>query len=148
MMDPVTAIGLVSAVLTFVDFGKKLVDGTVEIYQTGVAGLKENEARMTAATSMHDIAAKLQPPDTPGLSVEDKKFCGLAADCKKLSEDLIKLLGRMKPKKEGSLKQSLWAALMSVMKEGEREGLEKRLDHCRSQFELHLVFYMKYLDFR
>jgi hypothetical protein len=146
-MDPVTAIGLVSAILSFIGFGTKLVRGTIEIYGTADGVLAENRSREAVAGKMKELAARMAPPDAggkaPQLAGKDKDLCDLAAECRAISEKLVELLGRIKPRDPGRKLQSLWAALRSVASEREREELERRLDYCRGQLELQVAFLTK-----
>lgn len=139
-MDPVTAIGLVSGILTFVPFGTKLVKGTIEIREALDGTLDENRTRQEVAQEMKRLSARLLPPDDTKLVAEEKSLCLLAKKCSSMSEQLIKLLEDVKSDNSRSIRQSLWSSLKSKMHGKERMDLEQRLDHCRNQLELQLLF--------
>ncbi|KAK4644143.1 hypothetical protein QC761_0049610 [Podospora bellae-mahoneyi] len=80
-MDPVTAIGLVSGILTFVPFGTKLVKGTIKIREALDGTLDENRTRQEVAQEMKRLSARLLPPDDTKLVAEEKSLCLLAKEC-------------------------------------------------------------------
>ncbi|KAF5561824.1 hypothetical protein FPHYL_5955 [Fusarium phyllophilum] len=140
MLDPVTAIGLASSIVAFVDFSAKLVKGSIEIYQASDGTLTENRSSQAVAVAMERFAARLviQQPSQP--SDEEKELVDLATKCHIVCIEILNLLRRIKPKDLSSKRQRLWAALKNKFHEGEREELEKRLDTYRRQLELHMSF--------
>ena len=142
-MDPVTAIGLVSSILTFVSFSTKLVSGAIKIHESLDGALEENRSREVIAREMKSFAARLLPPDDSRLAGEEKDLCALAKECRAISGKLVGLLDKVKPKDPGSKSQSLWAALKTKVYESERADLEQRLENCRSQLELQLAFFTR-----
>lgn len=141
-MDPVTAIGLVSGILSFVTFSTKLVSGAADIYGSLDGTLEENRSREAISGEMKRFAARLLPPDDSRFAGEEKDLCLLAKECQTLSGNLTELLEKVKPKDPGSKSkgQSLWAALKSTVYKKEMAELEQRLDYCRSQLEFQLTF--------
>ncbi|RBR04364.1 hypothetical protein FVER53590_00104 [Fusarium verticillioides] len=140
MLDPVTAIGLASSIVAFVDFSAKLVKGSIEIYQASDGTLTENRSSQAVAVAMERYAARLvirQPSQT---GKEEKELVHLATKCHAVCIEILGLLGRIRPKDLSSKRQSLWAALKNKFHEGEREELEKQLDTYRRQLELHMSF--------
>lgn len=140
MLDPVTAIGLASSIVAFVDFGAKLVKGSIEIYKASDGTLIENRGSQAIAVAMGRFATRLLIQQPSQLSDEEKELSNLANECYRVCIKLIDLLELVKPKDMSSKRQSLWAALKSRFHESEREDLEKRLDTCRRQLELHMNF--------
>lgn len=139
-MDPVTAIGLVSAILSFIDFGHKLVKGAIMIHGSIDGTVDENRSSEAIVKEMKRFSSGLLPPDDSQLAGEEKELCMLAQECRALSGQLVDLLQKVKPKDPASKSQSLWASLKSKVYEKEMEGLEKRLDYCRGQLELQVTF--------
>ncbi|CZR32422.1 uncharacterized protein FPRO_02016 [Fusarium proliferatum ET1] len=140
MLDPVTAIGLASSIVAFVDFSAKLVKGSIEIYQASDGTLTENRNSQAVASAMERFAARLVIQQPSQLFGEEKELVDLAKNCHVVCMELLNLLGRIKPKDLSSKRQSLWAALKNRFHEGERKELENRLDTYRRQFELHMGF--------
>ncbi|KAK0742038.1 hypothetical protein B0T21DRAFT_306427 [Apiosordaria backusii] len=139
-MDPITAIGLVSGILTFVSFSTKLVKGGIEIRQAIDGTLDENRTRQEVVEEMRRLSTRLLPPDDTKLAGDEKSLCLLAKECSSLSDQLIKLLEDIKPSDSQSKRQCLWSSLKSKIKEKEVVDLEQRLDYCRSQLGIQLHF--------
>ena len=144
-MDPVTAFGLASGVVGFITFSTSLVKGAIKIHESLDGNLDQNQSRQAIASEMERFATQMIPPDSSRLAGEEKALCVLATECRDLSFKLVELLERIKAKNPQSKSQSLWSALKNKVKETERADLEQRLDHCRSQLGLLLVFDSKSL---
>ncbi|KAF5707972.1 hypothetical protein FMUND_10837 [Fusarium mundagurra] len=140
MLDPVTAIGLASSIVAFVDFSAKLVTGSIEIYQANDGTLTENRSSQAVTIAMEKFAARLVIQQPSQLGEEEKELVDLATKCHAVCIKILDLLRRIKPKDLSSKRQSLWAALKNKFHQGEREELEKRLDTYRRQLELHMSF--------
>lgn len=139
-MDPVTAIGLASGILSFITFSSKLISGAIKIHDAVDGHLAENRSRQLVIQEMKKFNARLLAPNDSTLVGQDKGLCALATECQTLASDLIALLERIKPKNHKSKAQSLWSALKNVIHEKEKIDLEQRLDRCRSQLELQITF--------
>jgi hypothetical protein len=138
-MDPATAIGVSSAVLTFVDVGAKIVRGAIHIYGATNSDTEWENPRDVAA-KMHLLARRLRVPTTRELTMDEEELCELAGQCQALSQELAELFKSILPKNSKSNRQCLWSAAKLKLKDDQVSGLEKRLDSCREQFELHLTY--------
>ncbi|KAK3904902.1 hypothetical protein C8A05DRAFT_13258 [Staphylotrichum tortipilum] len=143
-MDPVSAIGLASGILSFITFSTSLIQGAIHICDSLDGQSDENRCREAIANDMKSLATRMFPPDDSRLSGEEKGLCLLASECRDLSDKLVNLLGRIKAKDPQSKRQSLWSALKNKVSEKEKVDLEQRLDHCRSQLTLQLAFLNKH----
>jgi hypothetical protein len=142
-MDPLTAIGLTSNILSFIDFSAQLINGAQEIYDSTAGTTEDNKGREAIVREMKNFSSKLLPPDDSQLSGDEKALCRLAAECNILSSQILDLLGKIKPKDPKSRSQSFWAALKNKVHEKEKLELEKRLENCRGQLELQLNYWMR-----
>ncbi|KAF5652541.1 hypothetical protein F25303_3167 [Fusarium sp. NRRL 25303] len=140
MLDPVTAIGLASSIVAFVDFSAKLVKGSIEIYQASDGTLTENRSSQAVAGAMERFAARLVIQQSSQLFGDEKDLVDLAKNCHIVCMELLSLLERIKPKDLSSKRQSLWAALKNRFHEDDRKDLESRLETYRRQLELHMNF--------
>jgi hypothetical protein len=139
-MDPLTAIGLVSNILTFVDFSTKLLQGAKEIHDSLSGTLEANRSTKVVMKQMKIFSSNLLAPNASSLIGNDKELCNIAAECRTLSSQLIDLLEKVKPKDHKSKGQSLWSALKNKVHEKEKRDIEQRLDYCRGQLGLQLDF--------
>ncbi|KAH8898720.1 hypothetical protein GQ53DRAFT_777337 [Thozetella sp. PMI_491] len=79
-MDPLTAIGLVSNILSFIDFSQQLLRGANEIHGSLFGTLDENKSREVVVGQMKIFSSKLLAPDSSTFIGEDKELCGIAAE--------------------------------------------------------------------
>lgn len=140
-MEPLTAIGLASNILSFIDFGARVVSSAIEIYKSDASGITE-ERRNTEAvvTEMRYFASKMQPPDDAQLTGDEKALCALAKECHGLAAQIIALVEKVKPKPNGqkSMRASMLAAVKTRWYESDSRKLEGRLGDCRAQLDLQL----------
>jgi hypothetical protein len=137
-MDPVTVISLASSILTFVDVGAKVVKKASEIRNSHVGSTKDNETRETMSEELGAIAMRLKPPENLQVSQEQESLCKVARECQALSNNILDLLARIKPRKSNGM-SALFAAAKSIRKQGDLEALESQLSDCRGRLTLSLV---------
>ena len=58
-MDPFTAIGLAASIVQFLEFGRKLVSGAVEIYRNVDGATSSNILLEQITTDLHDLCNEL-----------------------------------------------------------------------------------------
>ncbi|KAI1737985.1 hypothetical protein F4680DRAFT_195771 [Xylaria scruposa] len=141
VMDPITAVSLVSSIISFVTFGKDLVKGAIKVHESQDGHLKENQNREFVAGEMRRFVTVLQPPDESKLAGWEKGLVCLAAKCHKLAEDMAKVLDKIKAKDPNSRAQSVWAALKAKVNERDLMDFERQLDQCVTQLHLQLTFF-------
>lgn len=137
-MDPLTAIGLVSNILSFIDFSARLLKGAKEVHDSHHGVLEENRSRGTIMREMQRMSTQMSVSEAPEKEDENSSLRILASECRQLSTQLISLLERIKPDDSGSKTQSLLSAIRNKIYDSERESLEARLSDCRSQLHLEL----------
>ena len=141
-MDPMTAISLASSLITFVDFASKIVTGTYEVYNSTVGSTIENAHIDTVISDLKEVAADLET-DVPGKSKHERALKEFASKCDKVANDLLQLLNRIKSDSSQSTWKSLKATLISMRKQKEITGLEKRLNDYRSQILTRLTLMLQ-----
>ncbi|OAQ64867.1 P-loop containing nucleoside triphosphate hydrolase [Pochonia chlamydosporia 170] len=137
-MDPASAIGVASGILAFITVSIKVVKAGREVYHSIGDGGQENISRETIITEMTEFMNTLPAAGDRQLVREDQSLAELVGECRKIAEELLKMLQKMKAKDDKSTFSKLRAAIRQVSSQSELEGLEKRLDYCRGQLELHL----------
>ena len=135
-MDPITAIGFASNIIQFVDFGIKIVTGTLEVVKSG--SLVENS---NIAMIINDFHAVVQPLSRHplGTSAHELALKGLATGCQKVSQKLIELLETLRTSPNGSTWKSARVTVRSMRKKGEVASLESQLDKYRSEVMTRLL---------
>jgi hypothetical protein len=142
-MDPLTAIGLASAIVQFVDYSTKIIHGAKEIYDSATGSTEENQSLEHVVIEMQHLSQKLDHSQNGQETDDERALSRLAAECKSLSDQILGLLTSVKPKHVKSKGQAVWAALKNKLNEREKQALQKRLEYCRSQLELQLNFLMR-----
>jgi hypothetical protein len=139
-MDPLTAIGLVSGIISIIDFSTKVLSGAKEVYDSGHGATAENRSLAAITTEMQTLSTGFIVPDVTNtnLSTQEKAISVLAAECKVLSGDILKLLEKIGSSKGKSRSESLKTEVKSTWYKEEKEELLTRLDRCRSQLHLNL----------
>jgi predicted DNA-binding ribbon-helix-helix protein len=101
-MDPVSAIGLASGILTFVEAGLKLVKIAYNIHNSLDGVLDENRHRKSVSSEVIKAALRLEVAGNAWLTPEQESLSNLAKKCKATSAELVKTLNEVKPKKNSS----------------------------------------------
>ncbi|KAE8441140.1 hypothetical protein EG329_005823 [Mollisiaceae sp. DMI_Dod_QoI] len=120
-MDPVTCLGIVSAVVQFVDFGTKLVSEGKELYRSANGASKENIELEKIAADLSLMSGKLSLPAAPHqlFSKDEIELRGIAASCHQVTNELLSMLIGMKLSSTHPKWQSFRRALRSVLKKEE-----------------------------
>jgi hypothetical protein len=139
-MDPITAVGFAASILTFIDYSHQLISGTLEVIKSG--NTSENAHVSVVINDLCDITKELNSP-LSGNSNHAEALNTLASNCRGLSEDLQKLLEKLRVTGESSNWKSVKVTLRSMWKKGDVAELESRLDKYRSQILLRLVLILK-----
>jgi hypothetical protein len=133
-MDPVTAIGLASSILAFVEFSWHLIHGTHEVYVSSTGLTAENAHVSNILDDLTGITDALAT-DLEGRDKHERALIQLASQCQLLSAELGALLHKLQAKDK-----STWASLRvkqkSMRREKEVASLEKRLASYREEILL------------
>lgn len=138
IMDPATAIGLVSGILSFVGAVDKILKLTWTLYNSVEGSSEETETRSKVDESMNEIGRLIIADNQPASAEENRALVALAQECSELTQDIRKVLHGLKPKRRKSKTQSGLVALKMLMVEPKIKDLERRLQHCRGQLHLHI----------
>ena len=144
-MDPISALSLSAAILQFVDFGSKIIVTTYKTYRSIDGTTQENVELAELTTTLKDFQTRLAAPRTPSTwhNADQKALEELAAKCRDIAADLLKLLDDLKVKvKEKGLRrtwESLRQGYRSVWNKGKVEEYEKLLRDVVAQVNAHLL---------
>ncbi|EWZ33509.1 hypothetical protein FOZG_13233 [Fusarium oxysporum Fo47] len=139
-MDPVSAIGLASGILTFVEAGLKLVKIAYNIHNSLDGVLDDNRHRENVTSEVSKAALRLEVAGNARLTPEQESLSDLARKCKATSTDLVKALNQVKPKQSSSNPFKLLRyAVKAEIKAKDISELENRLKDYRDQLTLTLV---------
>lgn len=148
MLEPLSAISLASAIVQFVDFGSKLVSGSLELYRSA-DGSSVTDAELEAvATDIVRINDKLAVTAAANVqhatpSPDDMVLRNLAQSCNLISKELLQALRDRKVRGPHKRWQSFRKAL-AVTWDKERIGdLERRLSRIQSQINSRIIMMIR-----
>jgi uncharacterized protein YukE len=136
-MDPLTAIGLASNILSFIDFSAKLIKGAYKIYSSQSGTTEENEDSSKLLDDLREATEALYS-DFRGQTKHEKSLRKLSENCRQLSAELQTVLNKLRVTEKDSRLKSVVVSLMSMRKEKEIASIEKRLDSYRLEILLWL----------
>lgn len=140
--DKMDVAGLVSSIITFVDFSWTIVRGTYDIHSSTTGATEENVHIGNVLEDLQAVTAKMRS-DIPGQNDHEKALLELEYQCRALSGDLATILQKLTAKRRSGL-QSLNIMFRSLIKEKEVREIEKRLGEYRGQMILRLNLILLY----
>ena len=138
-MDPTSAIGLVSGIITLVGLAEKILKLSWTLYNSVEGSSEETQLRLKLDDSMAAIWKRIIPTGQSSLTEEDRALVALARECNSLADDIKKELQALRPKRRKSKAQSGFVALKTLMVDPKIKDLEKKLQRCRDQLHFHIA---------
>lgn len=140
IMDPITAVGLASAIISFVPLGIKVLQNAKEIKDSIDGGVKQNATRQAVIEELQALSGRLRVSQSNNINppAEQVKLLDLASRCHDLSQQILNLLDKVRPK-TSTTRGKYSSAVRVWLKEGEIKDLEKSLYNCREQLIVGLV---------
>lgn len=143
-MEAIAALSLAANIAQFIDLSTKVFHGAKEIYQSPSGMTKENLELEGILQSMRLISLKLDPPSTTRIGDDDEILRRLAVECRSLSDQMIEMLQEEMSKHPPRKRQAVVAVFKNILTRKDRQELERILNNCRSQLELHLILTTRY----
>ncbi|KAI1212160.1 uncharacterized protein F4807DRAFT_450400 [Annulohypoxylon truncatum] len=143
-MDPFSAIGLAGNIITFLDFGYKLLSKSKAIYKSTSGTTALNNKLASETQQLQGVTAGLQMPGLVGsLSDQEIALEQLAAECSIVSSDLTALINDLKTRNPNSMRESVRTAFRDWRKKDKKDELRLKLDRCRDQLNLQITTLMR-----
>ncbi|KAH8803380.1 hypothetical protein F5884DRAFT_903935 [Xylogone sp. PMI_703] len=146
MLDPLSALGLAGNIVQFVDFGIKVLRGTVERYKAADGSpLKIHEEIELIITDFSKAARLMSESSQSSVRSADPNETALRELCEKcldISKEMLTRLNKIKSslkKNKGKLYPSFIEALISVFKHEEIQNLIRRLSSFREQIQIRII---------
>lgn len=140
-MDPASAIGLASAIMSFIDYAHKVATGANELYSSVTGATESNTNIEFVIKDLDEAASDLSDLDSK--TKHARALNSLAAKCKKIAEDLLRLLETLTVSGKRSSWKALRVAIRNLRKEGEVARIVTKLGDYRSQILLQLSLMLK-----
>jgi hypothetical protein len=128
-MDPLSALGLASNIVQFVDFTCKLISITHSLYESTSGTKEENLELEKLAHAIRSLAddATAKFPNTKNASTQEVTLRELSDMCRGVADELLSVLQTLKVKGSHKKWESFYHALKSEWKQKEISALEERL---------------------
>lgn len=142
-MEPASAIGLASSIITFIDFSSKLISGAV-IYYSANGAPQENVRIQDMVNDLDSITNELSRHNSLGSKLE-RDVHHLAQDCLEDCKELSRLLGKLQisPGARRKSWKSFKASWTGLRSKGQITELRDRLQEYRSEILLKVSLMLK-----
>ncbi|KAI0454426.1 hypothetical protein F5B21DRAFT_475338 [Xylaria acuta] len=145
-MDPVSALGIASSVITFVDFAAKLISATTVIFRSTEGASMENLGTENIYAKLKDLSAHLGTSTCPRqllpssqLEEDVLALQGLSVACEKDCREMIDALQALKVRgKRFRLWGSVKAAFKAELGRQKTAAIEGRLERIQRVISLHI----------
>ena len=118
MLDPLTALGLASSIVQLITFTSDLVAKGRDIYQSADGALVENLELEAITKSLRDLSLEVEPPVSGGnLTKVDRQLQQLCTGCRKVADELLDVIQKLKTHGPHKRWTSFRQALDSVWRE-------------------------------
>jgi Fungal N-terminal domain of STAND proteins len=146
-MDPVSALGVASATVQFLDYASKLLAGTIKVYKSSDDTTGANKDLKAIAENLHSlnqrvIISKPLKATSPTTEFDGAEIEQLCIACNQVAVELIEAIEKLQ-KRDGSLWASFRIALKTMWSEGEINSLQQRVDGYRQQISLHILVHIQ-----
>lgn len=141
-MDPMSCLAIAGAVVSFLDFGTKLVKEAHALYEDGESTIRKKAARDTS--DLQDFSAKFDQAlrsetQHRAMSEDEKALQSLCLECKKLADSLAAKLGTLSVREKHRVWKSLTTALSNVWSKSEILKMEEDLGKYRMAIDTRMI---------
>ncbi|KAH9907267.1 hypothetical protein F4778DRAFT_529305 [Xylariomycetidae sp. FL2044] len=139
-MDPLSAIGLVGNIITFLDFSHKVASTVKALYASSSGNTAHNEDLGSLALQLQSVSSNVHKAIPLGASSDGElALLKVVAECDSISSDLLNLLGEIKAKKPNSKRESLRAVFRDWRSKDRKDELEVKMQSCRELLNLQIA---------
>lgn len=146
-MDPLSALGLASNIIQFVQFASKLIAESQEAYDS-IDGVSQRNANLESIASsligLHQQLAK-DAYRAPGveLSAAEAQLQRLVTESVEISEELIRIVRGLKSDRGNKRWKSVRHAIITAWKQKDIAALQARLNEIRQQLDTALLICLR-----
>jgi hypothetical protein len=159
-MDPISAMGCAASVIQFVDFGRKLVSGSLEIYRSADGMSAEHVSigdiskglseliiplRARSDTRLDHVRNANKNRSKEKLSVAEKELNRICKDCDDVAQQLLQELDKIRLHGRHRKWRSFRHALGNMWNQSQITALEKKLERIHKQVDTTLLVCLRYV---
>ena len=148
MADPVSVVGLISSVITFIDFGLKVISEGKKLRDSASKGTSDEISELDHyIKNIQKWHEKVKQQQLPGLqlSESEKRILGMVQDCEKLVHELQEVIEPLKIQ-DGARSRTLETARIIFQrgwKHGDIQNMRTRLHTLDEQIRSHVEHIMQ-----
>ena len=142
MMESVAAIALAANIVEFLEFGRKLISGTLELYRSDDGASSSNRILYAVTEDLGKLCRDLSPRNggsSRPLTDAETSLAELTASCNQLGQEFLQRLESLKVHGTKKRWRSIGQLLKGLWHAEEVAKYEKQLDHYRSQIAARLL---------
>jgi hypothetical protein len=142
MLDPLSALGVATAIFQFIDFSGKILKNGYELYGQSSGMTQKNIDVYQLTSSLYEFQDQLAPfPDTGTLTTDERALNEVLRQSRDLASRLLRLLDDLKVKETGHLRtwDSFRQACRAVKRQEEITRMEGLLESISAQIVARLV---------
>lgn len=148
MADPVSVVGLISSVITFVDFGLKVVSESKKIRDSASKGTSDEISELDHyITNIQQWHKKVKQQQLSGLrlSQSERSILEMVQDCEKLVIELQKVIGSLKIQNtaRSTMMKTARVAFQRRWMYDEIQNMRARLQNLDGQIRSHVEHIMQ-----
>ena len=142
-MDPFSALGVASSLITFIDFTSRLINGSLELYHSTDGATASHRTLEGVTKDLGNLCDSLIPTQSNvsgvGCSDSELTLLPLIEPCRQLGHELSIVFEGLKVQSRGRAWKSARQALKSVWKANKIKKYQEQLDLYRSQLATRLL---------
>jgi hypothetical protein len=140
-LDPLSALGLASNVLQFIDFTSKLFSLTSEVYHSANGASKETEELEVITKHLQSLCEGVWQPlkDPTERYPQDNALRELSRKCFEAGDELLQALGSLQMSGTNKRWNSFRSALATIWRRKDISKMYERLESLKSELALHFI---------
>jgi hypothetical protein len=140
-MDPVSALGVGSAAIQFLDYVSELLTKSVEVYKSSGSSTGDYQDLDTVTKDLSQFNQRVIKSAQTG-GAEHSEIGNLCQPCNEVANELLRALENVR-KRDSTRWESFRIALRTVRTENEIASLQKRVDGYRQQISLQILIHIE-----
>lgn len=143
-MEPLSALGLATAVIQITQFTGQLIRGTSHASQAADGLLLTNANIKDVAGTLLSLTEQLVfPPSFVTLSGEERLLHEICLECRKVSESVLDRLGKLQRQQPLNRWDQVRQTFGQLLGQGETNALATKLGNIREQLNMALLICLR-----
>jgi hypothetical protein len=145
-MDPISALGLATNIIQFIEYAAQLVSGCHDIYRSANGALDSHAALENVAKRLNSLAQDVlgcRPPPTAKQSNAEKRLQEICDECVAVNKKLLELLQKLKVNGPHRKWESFRQIINITMRKKDVTRLEEDLKQIQWSIDSTLLFCLR-----